>query len=217
MLLSKKYFPVFLLLVLLFFSCKKEYTVQQQSTNPFSATEGLNIKASIENLDSLISVGDTIEISMELPSTISTNTYGVLTIDELLTGSRFIMNSNVLDTLIKYESPIDSLTLENVVSGNTNAPGYSWDFDTRKFKILLIPNSAGRYYFDMGAKSLRFKDENGRVWETASVYIRWDENTLMNSGLRATNFLFFPTNTFPNVPNPNNISWNAASYWFVAQ
>jgi hypothetical protein len=116
------------------------------------------------NLDSVIHIGDTIRFYMKIPDTMVTN-YGNIAFGHLLENSFFGINCTAFDSLTANGSINATQITKVIVKSGTMVNGdKTWDYSTREFECLFIPNRVGKCLLTITDGRLEMTANDGRSW-----------------------------------------------------
>lgn len=117
------------------------------------------------NLDSIISIGDTIRFYMKIPEILGTN-YGNIERAGIRRNSFFgIRRSSGTDSLINgvfsnlIELPRHDIRFSVLSSGSV-----TWDYRTGEYECLFIPNQKGKYIIGVIGGRLEIDAKDGKSW-----------------------------------------------------
>lgn len=127
---------------------------------------GTEIKAVMSgNLDSIIKIGDTIRLQMNLPETLATN-FGNLIFGTLYKKSFFGLQSYSFDSVskdytFKGFSEFDEILLKY---GQGNTTTDYWQTQSREYESLFIPKIKGKYIIELTGGRIEMQERNGKEW-----------------------------------------------------
>jgi len=115
-------------------------------------------------LDSIIHIGDTIRFYMKIPDTMITN-YGNIVFGQLLQNSFFGIHCTAVDSITSTGSiNASQITKVNIKSGTMVNGGKTWDYNTREFECLFIPNRKGKCILELTDGRMEMTANDGRSW-----------------------------------------------------
>jgi hypothetical protein len=115
-------------------------------------------------LDSIIHIGDTIRFKMKIPDTMVTN-YGNIVFGRLLENSFFGIHCTAVDSITSTGSiNASQITKVNIKSGTMVNGGKTWDYNTREFECLFIPNRKGKCILELTDGRMEMTANDGRSW-----------------------------------------------------
>jgi hypothetical protein len=115
-------------------------------------------------LDSIIHIGDTIRFKMKIPDTMITN-YGNIVFGRLLENSFFGIHCTAVDSITSTGSiNASQITKVNIKSGTMVNGGKTWDYTTREFECLFIPNRKGKCILELKDGRMEMTANDGRSW-----------------------------------------------------
>ncbi len=163
-----------IILVILFGSCDPQRNCSEPKCI-YTDVEAENISPAISgNLDSVIQLGDTLKLTLNLPDTIHTTNYGDLVFGQLLVSSFFGLTAGGGADSIGGEGQgafygIEELPTyfvygNNVSGGNATGGSEEWDQTTRKFECYVVPNKKGLCIIEFTGGRIEMKATDGKEW-----------------------------------------------------
>lgn len=157
-------------------------------------------------LDSIIHIGDTIRFYMKIPDTMITN-YGNIAFGQLLENSFFGIHCTAVDSITSTGS-INASQITKVIikSGTMVNGGKTWDYTTREFECLFIPNRKGKCILELKDGRMEMTANDGRSWLINSI-------TSFNSPKRYDQYLSWVDSSMKDEAY-SVISQKKGWYWF---
>lgn len=118
------------------------------------------------NIDSIISIGDTLVFEMNIPDTIMTNGYGSLVIKQLKNNSFFGINCGT-SLILNPNNEVDKPKIIYIESSNTIHDGKTigiWNYSSHHFKVLFIFDKIGNYVLELIDGRIELIDHNNKEW-----------------------------------------------------
>jgi hypothetical protein len=157
-------------------------------------------------LDSIIHIGDTIRFYMKIPDTMITN-YGNIVFGRLLQNSFFGIHCTAVDSITSTGSiNASQITKVNIKSGTMVNGGKTWDYTTREFECLFIPNRKGKCILELTDGRMEMTANDGRSWLINPI-------TTFNSPKRYDQYLSWVDSSMRDEAN-SVISQKKGWYWF---
>lgn len=156
---------ILLCLSVYFTSCEPQRYCNEPKCAYSDVSTEIKVKLS-GNLDSIIHVGDTIVYELNIPDTMATNGYGYLVINQLYQNSFFGITCGGSDYIDTNGLAIGVHTPKFVIINNGGSEAYKWEwnFQTHKFKMLIIFEERGNYVINNVNGRIEMKDKNGKEW-----------------------------------------------------
>ena len=139
------------------------------------------------NLDSIISIGDTIRLYMKIPETLIPigGNYDPISFGSLKTNSYFGIISGGFDSLTTTgrigNHPLEPI---NLIYDKTPSGSITWNYTTGEYECLFIPTESGRYKFEFASGRMEIVANDGSEWlinpvlkfdSTSSSHVRYHQ------------------------------------------
>lgn len=177
-----KLFNFILLTYLFISSCKcNNFCNDNRNPNDYLST---TIDAVFSNkLDSIINIGDTIELRIKLKDTLKTNR-GDLELINLTENSYFNFKAFTFDSITNFGMVNrDYIPITPIVYNKVNSVNYYWDTNQKDFKCYIIPNKKGKCLLEINGGDIIMNTRSTCLWIIGTQIIptnRRNKNQLLS-------------------------------------
>ncbi len=117
------------------------------------------------NTNAVIHLGDTLQFSMKIPDTLTTN-YGYIVFGQLRTNSFFGITLQSFDSIVNDYEMAGSVihTLDPDVYSTMPTGRKTWNYTTRQYHCSIIPKKKGKYILNILGGRIEMTAADGKSW-----------------------------------------------------
>lgn len=157
------------------------------------------------NTNALIHLGDTLQFSMKIPDTLSTN-YGEIVFGRLHADSFFGITLQSFDSIVNGHEMAGSkiYTIKPDKYGTMPNGLKTWDYTTREYQCKIVPQKKGKYILNILGGRIEMTASDGKSWLINptiipvvdlhhSLYVSWFptlNQSQASSEIEATSFMY---------------------------